>query len=239
MDYFKFNGIKSTDKDMILLNYTPVFLPAKNIKFVKIPDKDGFVVQGAGKRDGIIIRCEVAIIGENEEQVLNKVEQINIWLKDKGKLEFWDMPDRYYMGEIADEIHMLQKITWNEFILIFNCDPIKYGQTVTQYLDGEEKLNNGTYEAEGTINLTVTEPTSYIDVELINTGDFLYIEHEFLVGDYVEIDLKKQYVKKNNVLITKDLYIESDFFKIPSGNYLIKITPSTVLGNITYIEQWL
>jgi predicted phage tail component-like protein len=238
MDYFKFNGIKSTDKDIVLIDYRPIFLPANDRRFVQIPGRDGSIQVGTDAKKDVILDCNVAILGENEEDILNRVCLANTWLAERGKLEFWDMPGKYYMGEVIGEISMESQIAWNTFGLQFRCEPVKYGQEVTQALDGAARINRG-YKTKGVINLAVVADTNYIQVRLVNSGEFVYVKHNFVAGDEVEISLERSFVKKNGHLINEDVYLESDYFFIPPGDFQITVEPAETTATITYIERWL
>ena len=239
MDYFKFNGIRSTDKDIVLIDYKPIFLPANGRRFIQIPGRDGSIQAGSYARKDIVLDCEVAILGTNEEDIHNRICLANTWLAERGKVEFWDMPGRYYIGEVVGEVSMESQITWNTFGLQFRCEPVKYGREVTQVLDGSILTNAGTYKTKGVVNLAVTAPTGYIDIDLVNTGKFIYVEDNFLAGDTVEVDLARGFIKKNGYLINDKVYLESDYFFIPPGEYQIRITPEAITGSITYTERWL
>jgi predicted phage tail component-like protein len=239
MDYFKFNNVKSTDKDIVLIDYKPIFLPANDRRFVQIPGRDGSIQAGTNAKKDVILDCKVAILGNSEEDVLYRVCLANTWLAKRGKLEFWDQPGRYYIGEVVGEVSMESQITWNTFGLQFRCEPVKYGQEVTQVLDGSTLANRGTYKTKGVITLAVTADTNYIQARLVNTGEFVYIEHDFVAGDEVEISLERSFVKKNGYLINEDVYLESDYFFIPPGDFQITVEPAETTATITYIERWL
>jgi len=45
-DYFVFNGIASTDKNISLIDYNSIFLPANNRSFISVPGQDGSIPSG-------------------------------------------------------------------------------------------------------------------------------------------------------------------------------------------------
>lgn len=238
-DYFIFNGIKSTDKSIYLRSYNHMFLPANNRVFLNIPGRDGSLVVGNDSKEDVLFNCEVAIVGEDEKDILNKIEEANLWLSKRGKLSFWDMNEnRYYIGEVTGEISTVSQETFDEFVLVFRCFPIKFGETKTlSFTNSITFENKGTYNAEGTLRINIAETIGNVKVTLVNTGEYVAINHNFVKDDVVLIDFKDEEVYKNNHLIMEDCHLESDFFSIPVG----KSTITTNTGNsiLEYTERWL
>lgn len=231
-----FDGIKSTDKNIILKNYNRIFLPANSRNFIRIPGKDGSLPRGNKSKEDITINLEVAISGTDEEEINTNIENANTWLSKRGQLSFWDSLDRYYMGEVVGEVSVENRTKWGDFTLQFRCHPIKYGETKTVDIAGN-LFNEGTYESEGTIKVTIASNIDYLRVELNNTNESIQIGNDFVEGDVVTIDLEEEKVYKNGYLIMKYVYLESEFFKIPAGEFSIDISN----GNATleFTERWL
>ena len=237
-DYFVFNGIASTDKNISLIDYNSIFLPANNRSFISVPGQDGSIPSGNDSKQDVIINCEVAITGDTEEEIKQNIERANLWLSKRGKLTFWDMLDRYYIGEVIGEIISFSKINWDNFTLQFRCSPIKYGSTKTYDITNNPEIYNlGTYKTMGIIKIEITEDVSFLEVRLTNTGEFIYLDHDFIVGDIIKIDLEDEKAYKNGYSIMKDCYLESDFFEIPVGEF--RITVSSGKATLEYVERWL
>ena len=237
-DFFIFDGIKSTDKNITLIDYKRIFLPANNRSFLQIPGKDGSVPKGEDTKQDIILDCEVSITGDDEREINNNIENTNVWLSKRGELTFWDMLDRYYIGEVIGEISMDSQIKWNLFSLQFRCNPIKYGEAKSFDITQSPTIyNTGTYHTKGIITIEITEEVDHIEVTLQNTGEFIYLEDSFVSGDKVVIDLEKEYISKNGYSAMQNLYLESDFFRIPVGEF--RITTNTGNTTLEYIERWL
>lgn len=232
-DFFIFNNIKSTDKNIILKNYTTAFLPANNRRFIDVMGRDGSIPKGSKSKQDIIINCDVAMLGTSQD-----VHYLNEWLSHRGQLKFWDMLDKYYIGEVIGEIPMTDKETWKEFTLSFRCHPIAYGQQKQFDITSNPTIYNlGTYPTKGTITIEITEGVDHIQVTLQNTGEFIYLGHNFISGDIVTIDLEEEMAYKNGYSIMRDCYLESDFFEIPTGKF--EITVSSGKATLEYIERWL
>lgn len=237
-DYFVFDGVKSTDKDIVLLDYRPLLLPQNKRVFVDIPGRDGSIVTGSDAKNDIEILANCAVVGENEADMLEKVRQAKPWLFKRGKLSFWDEPGRYYVGEVIRQTPITRKISWGEFDLMFKCEPVAYGQQVTEELTGATLVNAGTYEATGIITVEIGGAASFLRVGLVETGEFIYLEDAFGLGDVVVVDLEKESVTKGSYLIMDKLSLDSDFFCIPAGEYTITIEPEAA-AQLEYVERWL
>ena len=231
--FFIFNGINSIDKNITLLNYTPIFLPQNNFYFTRIPGKDGSLRRGDNAKQDIIINCDVVMSGE-----VSDINYYNYWLQQRGELRFWDMLEKYYIGEVVGEVPATKKKKWLEMQLNFRCHPIKYGITRTfNITDNPTIYNLGTYPTKGMITVDITANVDHIQVTLQNTGEFIYLEHDFIPGEIVTIDLEEETAYKNGYSIMKDCYLESDFFEIPVGEF--KILVSSGNATLKYTERWL
>lgn len=232
-DFFIFNEIRSTDKNIVLLDYTTSFLPASNINFIEIPGRDGSISTGKREKQDIIINCEVAFIGETQDIFNN-----NSWLLGKGKLQFYDMLDKYYIGEVIEDLNFRNTEKWKEFNINFRCDPIKYGEKVIVNIENDVILyNSGTYKTRGIITIEITEEVNFLEIILQNTGQSIYLEDTFQIGDIIKIDLNEEHVYKNDYSFMQNLYLESDFFDIPPGEF--RITKSSGNATLEFIERWI
>lgn len=236
--YFVFDDVKSTDMDVILLNYDPILIPRSKRVYINIPGKDGSIPAGSDAKEDVFTNLHCAIIGDNELDVMQKLRQIKPWLSKRGKLSFWDEPDKYYMAELDTSIHSVKRTTWDEFTLTVRCHPIAYGTEVTEDIDENPLYNNGSYPATGIITVEIAQAINHLQITLKNTGESIYVEHDFVVGDTVLIDLEKEMVYKNGYSIMHDCYLESDFFEIPVGEFEISVIPD-LPASLEFTERWL
>lgn len=237
MDYFTFNGTNSLDKGISLIDYNHIFLPNNQRQFIDLPGRDGSIAVGSFSKKDVVITCEIAITGENEEEILNTIEQSKLWLNKSGFLGFWDMPGRKYRGELISSDLVENNKSWDRFNIVFRCNPIKFGEY--KEITGTDQTtitNNGTYKATGDIEITIEEETEEITVKLEETGERIIINHNFIQGDVVVIDLGEEKATKNGYNIMEDCYIDSDFFYLPPGNFTIKTGGEYLLK---FTERWL
>lgn len=237
-DYFIFNGIKSTDKNIYLIDYNPIFLSDSKNNFINLPGRVGSIESKSKGLNDIIINCESSILGEGNELIKN-IENANHWLSKRSKLKFWNMIDKHYIGRLVEVIDVEDKNQWGLFNLQFRCYPLKISEnkTAIQDIAGKTIINQGTYETTGKIIVNIDKDVDHLKVDLQNTGEFIYLEDDFKEDDEILIDLEDEYVKKNGNLIMDKLYLESDFFDIPVGEFEIKL--SSGKGTLEYRERWL
>jgi len=162
-----------------------------------------------------------------------------LYTEEPKKLYLRDEQDKYYLAKLngstpISEFHGLGRVT-----LQFLCsDPLAYGELKTlTNISGNTLINNGTYPAKGIITITMADAAEDLEVTLLNTGEFLYIDDNFDAGDVVVIDLEKEHVTKNGYSAMPNLYLESDFFEIPVGEFEIEISNGN--GILEFRERWL
>jgi predicted phage tail component-like protein len=231
-DFFTFDNVLSTDKNIVLKDYSPIFLPATDYNYIEIPGRDGSVRKGSGSRRDVLIRCEVAMIGTTQD-----IYDVNAWLSNRGGLSFWDMPDKYYIGELYEEIPMLDMEEWKEFDLYFRCHPVKYGADVNTSLSGSTLiLNSGTYETFPVIETMLVTAETTLEFTHTNTGEKITMSGSYGIGDVIVVDFENEEITQNGNPVNDDLHLDSDFFKLAPGENTIV---SSVDATIHFTERWL
>lgn len=154
------------------------------------------------------------------------------------KLIFDYEPDKYYTVKLNNIIVPERIRGFSRFSVSFVArDPYKYSISPAKVDLVNVIYNRGNCKTTGIITIEITEETDHLEVTLLNTGEFLYIDDDFDVGDIVVIDLEKEYVTKNGHSAMPNLFLESDFFKIPVGEF--EITISNGNGILEFRERWL
>lgn len=237
-DFFVFNGIKSTSKDMVLIDYERIFLPLSKSTFIDIPGMDGSRYVEKKEKNDIFLRCKVGLLNEESDgtTLSEKILEKNDWLKGQGKLEFWDLPGMYYIGVLTEVLHVVNN-GWGEFDLVFRCKPYKQTDETATSDISKKVVVYGTEKTKGTIFADVTNTNNHIEIKLKSTGEFLRIEDSFTAGDKIVIDLEEEYITKNGYSAMKYLTLESDFFSLhPGANEFIL---SNIAGSIEFRERWI
>lgn len=167
----------------------------------------------------------------------------NFLIDDKGKprdvkIAFDYEPDKYYDVRLDGTVNVRRIANYRSFTIPFiAADPHKYGSTIIINLTGDTRFYNlATAETKAITSIDVGSTLNHIKITNQNTGDFIYIEHNFIAGDEVIIDFVNENVTKNGYSIMKDLYLESDFFDINVGENRIT---SNVEGTLEFVERWL
>ena len=147
-------------------------------------------------------------------------------------------PDKYYTAKLNNSIDPERIRGFSRFSVSFVAsDPHKYSISPAKVDLVNVIYNRGNCKTTGIITIEITEETDHLEVTLLNTGEFLYIDDNFDVGDIVVIDLEKEYVTKNGYSAMPNLYLESDFFEIPVGEFEISVNNGD--GVLKFRERWL
>ena len=186
-----------------------------------------------------LIEVDIRLIENTRKEVRQVARKLAglLYKKEPKKLIFKEEPNKYELA-ILDGNTDLERLFFTGFTtLVFLCpEPATYGEKYIVDIGGTMH-NMGTYPSKGIIKIEITEETDHLEVTLLSTGEFLYIDDNFDVGDIVVIDLEKEYVTKNDYSAMPNLYLESDFFEIPVGEF--EITISSGNGILEFRERWL
>lgn len=234
-----YNGI-GLEQFFKVLKINKSVLPTIENILKEIPGKPGAIVARTKIRP-IQISVEVEIKGPSKEGLNAIIRELArmLYTEDTRQLRLPNELDKYYMAKLEGDTALKEILNYGRTVLYFICpDPVAYGKLVKVNLDNNTKIyNNGTYPSKGIIKIEITEETDHLEVTLLNTGEFLYIDDNFDVGDIVVIDLEKEYITKNGHSAMPNLYLESDFFEIPVGES--EITISNGNGILEFRERWL
>lgn len=234
-----YNGIDLEQFFKVLKIGKSVLPTIENI-LKEIPGKPGAIVART-KLKPIQISVEVEVKGPNKEGLNTIIRELAGMLYTEGtrQLRLPNELDKYYMAKLEGDTALEEIFNYGRTVLRFICpDPVAYGKLVKVNLNNNTRIyNNGTYPSKGIIKIEITEETDHLEVTLLNTGEFLYIDDNFDVGDIVVIDLEKEYVTKNGYSAMPNLYLESDFFELPVGDF--EITISNGNGILEFRERWL
>ena len=108
-----------------------VLKPPLRARKVIIPTRSGAYDYGAKWYDErtLLVECDTIT-----QLTKSQRRELSLLLSKKGRITFWDEPDKYYIGRIYDasETERVGGIG-TYFPLTFICDPFLYGKQVTQY----------------------------------------------------------------------------------------------------------
>lgn len=215
-------------------------LPPQNIKRNHIPGRAGSVFVKQEHLENTI-EVDIEIKGDNKKHLRTVVNDLASKLvsEQPGKLIFTDEPDKYYLAVLEGDTRLNEFYLFGTTTLVFLCpDPIRYGKTAKVPITGTQIFYSlGTYETIGVLTIKITENINYLRVTRKDSGNFIYLNDKFNIGDEIVIDFEKQYIRKNGYLIMDKLTLESDFFSIPVGECTISL--SSGKGELKFVERWL
>lgn len=151
----------------------------------------------------------------------------------------FDNDTKYYMGYCSSNNLGKEWNTLTEDVeLVFNCESLRYGDTVTEEnIDGVELTNAGTAPCFGVISFTLTGETTLNITLAGTTGKIAILAAP--AGAYT-VDLNKRKLYKDGVLAN---YLDFDTTKfetfiISPGNYTINFDV-VIDADYTYSEMYL
>jgi len=231
-----FNGLNLND-NCIVKSIKESILPPISTTRKAIPGKRGtkYIRKELGEK---IIEVDIEIPANSFIGRQSIVDLMTPKLYTQEEKELTLRGDRKYFASLDSETLLENLVFHGATTLVFLAtDPLAYGETKTIDITGDPIQNEGTHSTTGTITVEITEATNNLQVTLQNTGEFIYLSHDFVVGDMVLVDLEEEMVYKNGYSIMQDCYLESDFFEIPVGEFQISVSS----GNATleFTERWL
>ena len=234
-----YNGI-DLEQFFKILKINKSVLPTIENILKEVPGKPGAIVARTKLRP-VQISVEVEVKGPSKEGLNTIIRELAGMLYTEGtrQLRLPSELDKYYMAKLEGDTALEEILNYGRTVLRFICpDPVAYGKLVRVNLNNNTRIyNNGTYPSKGIIKIEITKKTDYLKATLLNTGEFLYIDDNFDTGDIVVIDLEKEYVTKNGYSAMPNLFLESDFFELPVGEF--EITISSGNGILEFRERWL
>lgn len=206
--YFKFRGTKSTDMNILLRGWTPIFLPEKNIRFEDVPGRNGSVSFDDETRRDIIIQVDCTILGKTREEVRANARQAEYWLSRKGQLSFWNEPQRFYIGQVVNQVPLMKYIKYEEMSLLFRCEPFAYfikSMAEEIILDDEIPICEQITLDKATAVHQIIGPTT---IEVENNGAFDLQPFMKIEGSFTNLAIGSLVI--NNPLVNDTLYIDNE-----------------------------
>lgn len=258
--HFKFNGIKSSNRNIVLKGYKPIFLPALNAEYEQVPGRHGSIEFNDNTRQDIVVETDIAILGDSKQEVMANARAVEHWLSQKGQLNFWDEPQRFYIGRIVNQIPLERTAVWGNVTLLFRCEPFAYfikSMAEEIILDDKIPICEQITLDKATEVHQIAEPT-VIQVEnngAFDLSPFMKIEGSFdnLAIDSLVINKKLEndtlFVDNENMLIyTKELetrvnwmpYSSGDFLRLKHGLNDVQISGNNLDFTLSYLsrERW-
>lgn len=209
-----------------------------------IPGRKGTIKQSK-RRPERILGVNFTINAASSLEIREKVDELSELLntEEEAPITFTDEINKTYFGMLDG------KPDWDEFIyqgkgiIDFVCfDPDKIGleKTYDFVNDTVSPVNNGTALTKPTITATFTATATEFRVTHAESGQYVRIIRNFVVGDVLELDFAKEKVTLNGIVnMTLLDWANSDFFELKPGSNTLNVTPVGVANTeITYQERW-
>lgn len=124
-DWFEWNGVKSTEYGIAVLEQPPITLATERVTYTDVPGRSGSLtsLEGTDVYGDIVLAAECYI---KDEERLNEIAG---WLKGGGKVKFANRPNVIYEARINNQIPF-EKIVRGKpnrtFSVNFRCKPFGY-----------------------------------------------------------------------------------------------------------------
>lgn len=223
MNYFEFNGVRSSDFGLIISGKDIYSAPAPDVSFVSVPGKNGDVLIDNNRFNNVTVSYNVAF-----RNVKSRAAAIKLWLCRVGYFVLTDtyQPTYFRMAAFSSNLKIDELIeNVGQAQISFNCKPFMYSfawrETITLTEPG-----------------TVTNPEAFAAlpyIKIIGTGEItLFIGSRAYavrsVDSFIELDSELMAAYKGSVLCNDKINF-TEFPVLPSGESNISWT-----GAVTQVE---
>lgn len=236
-----FNSIDFSDIFTVEEIRVPM-LPSILNSYIEVPKMNGakFV---RNRLDMKPIDIDIRLIEDSLEDVTTKVRTLagQLYTTEPKKLVL-DDSGLYEMAVLDGQID-IDKFLYTGFAtLTFICpEPLSYKDKPNILIVDTTKITvGGTYQTLPKFTINVNLPISYIKISHTESGKYVHIEHAFVSGDVVEVDFSDKWkVRKNDVVIAEDVYIESNYFALDVGVNNVSVLPTGLSVVMAHKERWI
>ncbi|MDK2801076.1 MAG: hypothetical protein PWQ70_2695 [Clostridiales bacterium] len=205
---FTFNNKHCSEFGIYIQTRNIPLLPSQRVSEETVIGRDGSYKFEEGYNDKIIeIDCSFLESDFNKRR--QKLREIAGWLSQKGELIFDNEADKAYIGKIYNQIDLEMYSTFDQFTLIFVCEPFAYSRW-----DNSELLQYYTkgFEIDGQyigyMQTTFNNITSNITVTLANLGNYYALPTIEIDGTADSVVIGTDENSFNIVNITEKTYVD-------------------------------
>ncbi len=186
LPYFKFNGIKSLDEQLLITGKNTYKGAARDLTFQSIPGRSGDLLIDNRRYKNVKITYDVTALGDKRE-ISDIARRVKNWLLSEiGYFRLYDTYDQKYfrIAAFQDEFDLEQELPEvGSSTIAFNCKPFRYSH------EGQKSL---VLSSAATIRNPERFPASPY-IKITGSGDITLTvnENAFVfkdVSDYIEID---------------------------------------------------
>ena len=150
MNYFEYNGIRSSDMGVRIISKNIFSAPKFDITFNSIPGRDGDLISSNNRYPNTTVSYTCFIVAKSIQELSEKVTAVKCWL--------YTEPDRYHpLSDTYDTKHFRKAVFNNKldisdqlnkigtFTVNFSCHPMRFshdGQKTLTYTASSFVLTN-------------------------------------------------------------------------------------------------
>ena len=228
-DWFIWNGTRSTDMGVHVLEQPPPTMPNERVTFTNIPGRSGTLTTTEGDYvyDDLVLTA-TCIIADPD-----RIPDVCAWLRGSGTVTFANRDGGFYYARVVNQIPFEKILRGNPhrtFAVNFRCKPFWYEadvpvkniQPASGSTSGYVTLQNpGNVPSEPIITVTGTgEITLIVDMTIVELSD---VNGEIVIDSVLQ-EAYSGTESMNNCM-------SGDFPTLPPGNSTISWT-----GNVTYLK---
>lgn len=238
---FTFNGLRSDNLGIKVIDVRRPVLPGMNDSYLQIPGRHGSYHFPRELADRAI-EIDCVLVKSGLEELRNAIRAIAAWLyaNERKPLSFSD-EDKYYLAKLDGAINVEQIMAIGQFTLTFRCEPLAYGaeQQASFTDDTVTVTNEGTFEALPVFEAVFTAAASEWKVTL--GTKYVRVVHDFQVGDTLEVNCAAGTVFINGgKALDKLEWQNSEFFALLPGENTLAITPVGICtATVRFNPRWL
>ncbi len=233
LNYFIFNGTKSLDEQLIVVDKSTYKGAARDITFTQIPGRSGDLLIDNKRYKNVKITYDVTAL-EGTNTIPEIAHRLKSWLlSEVGYFQLSDSYDsRYFrLASYSDEFDLEQELpALGRSSIAFNCKPFRY-------------LKDGQNEITLTSEATLTNPEAfsslpYIKIEgegdiTLNINGDTYVFRD--VEEYIEVDSEKMIAFRGTQNANSKMYTH-EFPKLYKGDN--SISWSGTVTSVKIIPRW-
>ena len=245
---FSFNGIESSEFDLVCRSVTRPLLPAAKVKRVELPGASGLYDWWGSEYATRNITMRIAYIGKDFFELRKRARDIAAWL---GGPQTWtrlilnDEPDKYYLARVTSNLDLNTFFEIGSAEVVFDCQPFAYSITEETHTFGP---TGGSFVNPGTREINFRSPQgSKFSIELTGSWGSLSITLNGIRMTYS--------VQGNGTLLIDSVNMEAMlggenvfknlggdyayFFSVIPGDNTLTVSGLTGTINLSYIPMWL
>lgn len=198
MNYFEYNGVKSSDMGLRIEKKNVFSAPKYDVKFQEIPGRNGDLILPNGRYPNVQITYTVFLPAKTTQELADKITAVKGWLY-AGQNSYHTLKDTYDTTffrkavfanklDIDDELGKI-----GTFTVSFSCQPFRYTEAgqqeftatkganiVNPYPFTSRPLFKITTGSTGTGTLTVVTPSGICNLTINGVSGTFYIDSELM-----------------------------------------------------------